>query len=87
MPAWVMQALAAARKVPWKRVVAAIVWLSTVGREYWDRLTPDERREVRDLVIKSRGSRSNLSTTEQDRLVALFQKIRRGADGGAEATT
>jgi hypothetical protein len=80
MPTWVAQALAAARKVPWRRVLAAIVWLTTTGREYWNRLAPDERREVRDLALKSRGKRSNLSGAEQDRLVTLFMKIRRGPD-------
>ena len=78
MPVWVAQALTAARKVPWRKVLAAIAWLSTRGREYWRRLTPDERREVRDLALKSQGRRSNLSAAEQDRLVALFQKIREG---------
>ena len=85
MPHWVLQALSAARKVPWRRVIAAIVWLSTRGRMYWDRLTPDERREVWDLVLKSRGRRSNLTGADQDRLVYLFMKIRRGPQdpGGA----
>ena len=81
MPAWVLQALSAARRVPWRRVIAAIVWLSTSGREYWDRLTPEERREVRDLAVKSRGKRANLTGTEEDRLVALVLKSRRGPDG------
>jgi hypothetical protein len=58
-------------------VLAAIVWLTTQGREYWNRLTPDERREVRDLAVKSKGVRSNLTNAEQGRLVDLFQKIRR----------
>ena len=35
---------------------------------------------MRDLAVKSKGSRSNLTGTEQDRLVALFLKIRRGPD-------
>jgi hypothetical protein len=82
MPTWVVTALAAARKVPWRRVIAAIVWLNTTGRSYWNRLTPDERREVRDLAIKSRGQRSNLTGVEQDRLVALFMKIRRDPGDG-----
>ena len=82
MPAWVLQALSAARKVPWRKVLAAIVWLATSGRKYWDRLTPDERREVRDLAVKSKGKRSNLSKSELDRLVALFQKIRREPGAG-----
>ena len=81
MPAWVLQALSAARRVPWRRVIAAIVWLNTRGREYWDRLSPDERREVRDLAVKSRGKRANLTGTDEDRLVALFLKIRRAPDG------
>jgi hypothetical protein len=77
VPAWVLQALTAAKKVPWRRVLAAIVWLSTQGREYWNRLSPDERREVRDLAVKSKGKRSNLTNSEQGRLLDLFQKIRR----------
>ncbi len=77
MPPWVLQTLTAVRKVPWRRVIAAIAWLSTTGKKYWDRLSPDERREVRSLAIKSKGKRANLSKTEMDRLVVLFQKIRR----------
>ena len=40
MPVWVWRALKAARRVPWTKVWAAVLWLATVGREYWDRLTP-----------------------------------------------
>jgi hypothetical protein len=76
MPPWVLRAISSARKVPWRKVLAAIVWLNTEGRRYWNRLTPDERREVRDLAFKSRGKRSNLTPEEQGRLVTLFQKIR-----------
>jgi TRAP-type C4-dicarboxylate transport system substrate-binding protein len=77
VPTWVLQAISGARKVPWRRVIAAIAWLSTTGRKYWNRLSPDERREVRELAVKSKGKRANLSSAEQDRLVKLFQKIRR----------
>jgi hypothetical protein len=77
MPAWVLQAITAVRKVPWRKVLAAIVWLNTEGRRYWNRLSPDERREVRDLALKSRGKRSNLSPEDEDRLILLFRKIRR----------
>jgi hypothetical protein len=79
MPAWVLKALTTARKVPWRRVMAAIAWLATVGREYWNRLTANERRELLDLVKQSKGKRSNLSGTEQARVVALLDKVRRGA--------
>ena len=79
MPVWVWGALKAARRVPWTKVWAAVIWLATVGREYWDRLTPKERRELLDLMVKSKGSRSNLTSKEQGRLIELFNKIRRGA--------
>lgn len=85
MPAWVLKALSAARRVPWRRVMAAIAWLATAGREYWNRLTPDERGELLDLVRHSKGRRSNLSEAEQDRVVALLQKVRSG--GGPAASS
>lgn len=89
MPTWVLQALTAARKVPWRKVLAAILWLNTEGRKYWNRLSPDERREVRDLAMKSRGQRSNLTPEDEDRLFLLFRKIRRpgvdDAPGAGEA--
>ena len=89
MPTWVLQALTAVRKVPWRQVLAAILWLNTEGRNYWNRLSPDERRQVRDLAMKSRGQRSNLTPEDEDRLFLLFRKIRRpgvdDAPGAGEA--
>jgi hypothetical protein len=76
MPVWVLRVLSAARKVPWTRVIAAVVWLATAGRKYWNRLTTDDRREVFDLLRKSKGQRSNLSQAEQNRVAALVKKIR-----------
>lgn len=58
-------------------VLAAIAWLNTEGRKYWRRLTPDERREIVDLAVKSKGSRSNLTNAEMGRLLDLFGKIRK----------
>lgn len=75
---WVAVAIRGARKVPWAKVMAAVVWLNTEGRRYWNRLSPKERREVLDLIAKSKGSRSNLTNAEQGRLVDLFGKIRAG---------
>jgi hypothetical protein len=82
LPVWVLRALTAARKVPWARVIAAVGWLATVGRQYWARLAPDERREVFDLLRKSKGQKSNLSRTEQDRVVALLKKVRQDPEVG-----
>jgi hypothetical protein len=76
MPVWVLRVLSAARKVPWTRLIAAVVWLATAGRKYWNRLTTDDRREVFDLLRKSKGQRSNLSQAEQNRVAALVKKIR-----------
>ena len=50
--------------------------MSTVGRKYWDRLTPAERRELLALMIKSKGRRSNLTKKKQDRVLKLLDKIR-----------
>jgi hypothetical protein len=86
MPSWVIKALSAARKVPWGKVLAAIGWLATKGREYWNRLSPEERREVLDLAMQSKGKRSNLSPTQQDRIVTLLDKVRRGGTQGTGGT-
>lgn len=73
---WVALTLRGAKKVPWAKVMAAVAWLNTEGRRYWNRLSPRERREVLDLISKSKGSRSNLTNAEQGRLLDLFGKIR-----------
>ena len=78
MPVWVVRVIAAARRVPWVKVWAVVVWLATSGREYWNRLAPKERKELLDLMVKSKGRRSNLSKREQDRVFALLNKVREG---------
>jgi hypothetical protein len=76
MLTWVAKTIRGAKKVPWAKVLAAIAWLNTEGREYWNRLTAAERREVLDLAAKSRGRRSNLSNAEQGRILDLLGKLR-----------
>jgi len=76
MPVWIWRVLKTARRVPWTKVWAAVIWMSTVGRKYWDRLTPAERRELLALMIKSKGRRSNLTKKKQDRVLKLLDKIR-----------
>jgi hypothetical protein len=80
MLSWVAKTIRGARKVPWAKVLAAIAWLNSEGREYWNRLTAAERREVLDLAAKSRGRRSNLSNAEQGRILDLLGKLRTDAD-------
>jgi hypothetical protein len=76
MISWVAKTIRGARKVPWAKVLAAIAWLNTEGREYWNRLTVAERREVLDLAARSRGRRSNLTNAEQGRILDLLGKLR-----------
>jgi hypothetical protein len=76
MRAWVWRSLAASDQVPWAEVWAAVIWLTTLGRTYWDRLDATERREAVDLMVKSRGERLNLTRREQLRLWRLFRKVR-----------
>lgn len=80
MISWVAKTIRGARKVPWAKVLAAIAWLNSEGREYWNRLTAAERREVLDLAAKSRGRRSNLSNAEQGQILDLLGKLRPDAD-------
>jgi hypothetical protein len=80
MISWVAKTIRAARKVPWAKVLAAIAWLNSEGREYWNRLSAAERREVLDLAAKSRGRRANLSNAEQGRILDLLGKLRTDTD-------
>jgi hypothetical protein len=81
MPPWVSAALNLGKRIPWKRVFKATVWLVTAGRKYWDRLTPDERQEFLALTWKWRGRPPNLTKKEQARLNELFQKLRQSPKG------
>ncbi len=65
----------------WRAAFAAAKWLFSQGRERLAKnLTPDEQRELWELLRKSRGRRSNLSRREQDRFRAL---VRQGVRGSA----
>jgi hypothetical protein len=81
MLSWVAKTIRGARKVPWAKVLAAIAWLNSEGREYWNRLSAAERREVLDLAAKSRGRRANLTNAEQGRILDLLGKLRTEAPG------
>jgi hypothetical protein len=55
------------------------MWLYGRGREFWDNLTAAERKELGDILRKSKGRRANLSVRETDRLKALVRKGYSGA--------
>jgi hypothetical protein len=44
------------------------------GRERWGRLNPEEQRELRRLLISSKGRSSRLPLAEQEELKRLLRK-------------
>jgi hypothetical protein len=67
-------------RVPWARVWVTAVWLV---RKAWDRvqknLSEAERRELTELMRKSKGRRSNLTAKEQERFRLLVRQAAIGA--------
>jgi hypothetical protein len=76
MPPWLKALLtrAAWRRVPWAVVLQGAVWLFRQGRHRLERLTPPQRRELLDLIRKSRGRPANLTARQQERVRALVRK-------------
>lgn len=61
----------ATRRVPWVRVVLAAKWLYERGR---DNLTAAERRELGEVLRKSKGDPRKLSAAERRRVRAIVAK-------------
>jgi hypothetical protein len=75
--------LIALRRVPWMRVWLAAQWLYRQGRNRLERnLSERERRDLLDLMRKSKGRQSNLSSREQDRLRRLVRQALTGRRQG-----
>ena len=67
------------RRVPWKLVWLASVWLVEKGRERMEaNLTKRERQELIRLVKKSRGLPNTLPQRERTRLKNIAGKAMRG---------
>lgn len=69
----------AAKRVPGlKRLpvlrLLAIAEVAVLARDHVERLEPDERRRVLELLRLGRGRPSNLSARERDELAALVAK-------------
>ncbi len=63
-------------------LLRAARWLLTRGRELWqENLTPVEREELKALVARSKGRRTNLTGDEVARLSRLVVKGLVGKDG------
>ena len=68
-------AFSIAKRVPWMKVWAAAVWLTAKGRAHLnDNLTEAERKELRKLVVKSKGRPDHLSQRDRDRVKAIVKK-------------
>jgi hypothetical protein len=72
-------AITALRRIPWVRVWVAAQWLYHQGRKRLEEnLSARERRELLELMRRSKGRRANLSAKEQDRFRRL---VRQGVTG------
>jgi len=65
--------------------VVAAIEIGWVANRHWRRLDKDERRRARELLVKSRGMPSRLSTREQGEARALLSKLDYPQFGGRAA--
>jgi hypothetical protein len=65
------------RLAPWLLVFEIL----RAGRDHWDRLDPDDRRRVTDLMRRSRGNPRNLTADDRAELRALGRRMRLGRLG------
>jgi hypothetical protein len=66
------------RALNWIALFEAARFLYRHGKRGWDKLTPEERQRLGELVRKSKGRRSNLTERERDRLWELVKKAAAG---------
>jgi hypothetical protein len=71
---------------PWARALA-VAQLALVARRHLYYLQPAERTELRELVTKSKGRRSNLTADERRRFGELVRKLEPGVFAKHAATT
>lgn len=74
MPVWAALVSSRARAVPWTILYKSATWLYGRGQQFWDNLGAGERKELGDLVKKSKGRRANLSEREAERLRNIVRK-------------
>ena len=82
MPVWLFRILRRVpwRRIPWQTLWAAALWAFNKGRERLEaNLNQRERTELRNLMTKSRGRRSNLTTRDEERFRKLVRKALTGS--------
>ncbi len=72
----------AARRIPWRTVLLVARMAYQRGSAAWVALSPAERRDLRDLVAKSKGRPANLTDRERARIKDLAARALRGARAG-----
>jgi hypothetical protein len=75
----------AAKLSPWARALI-VGQLALLLKEHLEKLTSSERTELRQLLTKSKGRRSNLTEKERSRLMELVRKVEPGAFAKNAAT-
>jgi hypothetical protein len=66
------------RAINWLALFEAARFAYRHGRRSWDNLTADERRNLGELIRKSKGRRSNLTEVERERMWNLVKKAATG---------
>ncbi|HKH64136.1 MAG TPA: hypothetical protein VKA35_01590 [Solirubrobacterales bacterium] len=81
MPFWLARRAAPHlwKRVPWKLVWAASIWLAEKGRERVEQnLNKHDRTEFLNLMMKSKGRPGNLTQRDRTRLKNIAGKAIRG---------
>lgn len=81
MPFWLARRAAPHlwKRVPWKMVWAASIWLAEKGRERVEaNLSKHDRTEFFNLVKKSKGRPGNLTQRDRTRMKNIVGKAIRG---------
>ena len=66
------------RAINWIALFEAARFVYRHGKRGWDNLTPDDRRQLGELIRKSKGRRSNLTEVERERMWNLVKKAATG---------
>ena len=74
MPGTITRLVTRGRAIPWLALSESGKWICGHGKRAWENLDPPERERLGDLLRKSKGRRSNLSTRERDELWSLVKK-------------
>jgi hypothetical protein len=61
--------------------------VALIANRHWRRLEPEERRRLRELLVKSKGRPSKLTPRERREAEELLQKLDYAELGGNVATT